>query len=135
MSANDVRWLTEWEDLDRDVPKDQGASFAEVRQVDMQRFDLDQRKVAATPSKTPPKRFVKARNRHAAISMSSLLDPFLEIGDILVSHATAWSSREIQTAALQQQARDWWSIERPKFDLVASQLTLGVVSRGDSAAC
>jgi predicted nucleic acid-binding protein len=52
----------------------------------------------------------------------------------IVSHATAWPSREIQTAALQQQARDWWSIERPKFDLVTSQLTLDEASRGDPAA-
>ena len=52
----------------------------------------------------------------------------------IVSHATAWPSREIQTAALQQQARDWWSIERPKFDLVTSQLTLDEASRGDPIA-
>ncbi len=52
----------------------------------------------------------------------------------IVSHATAWPSREIQTAALQQHARDWWSIERPKFDLVTSQLTLDEASRGDPTA-
>ncbi len=52
----------------------------------------------------------------------------------IVSHATAWPSRDIQTAALQQQARDWWSVERPKFDLVTSQLTLDEASRGDPAA-
>jgi predicted nucleic acid-binding protein len=52
----------------------------------------------------------------------------------IVSYATAWPSRDIQTAALQQQARDWWSIERPKFDLVTSQLTLDEASRGDTTA-
>ena len=52
----------------------------------------------------------------------------------IVSHATAWPSRDIQTAALQQQARDWWNVERPKFDLVTSQLTLDEASRGDTAA-
>ena len=52
----------------------------------------------------------------------------------IVSHATAWPSRDIQTAALQQQARDWWNIERPKFDLVTSQLTLDEASRGDPTA-
>ena len=52
----------------------------------------------------------------------------------IVSHATAWPSRDIQTSALQQQARDWWSIERPKFDLVTSQLTLDEASRGDPTA-
>ncbi len=52
----------------------------------------------------------------------------------IVSHATAWPSRDIQTAAVQQQARDWWSTERPKFDLVTSQLTLDEASRGDPTA-
>jgi predicted nucleic acid-binding protein len=52
----------------------------------------------------------------------------------ILSHATAWPSRDIQTAALQQQVRDWWSIERPKFDLVTSQLTLDEASRGDPVA-
>jgi len=52
----------------------------------------------------------------------------------IVSHATAWPSRDIQTAALQQQARDWWSAERPKFELVTSQLTLDEASRGDPTA-
>ena len=52
----------------------------------------------------------------------------------IVSHATAWPSRDIQTAALQQQARDWWSVERPKFSLVTSQLTLDEASRGDPTA-
>ncbi|MDZ4850120.1 MAG: type II toxin-antitoxin system VapC family toxin [Pirellulaceae bacterium] len=52
----------------------------------------------------------------------------------IVSYATAWPSRDIQNAALQQQARDWWSVERPKFDLVTSQLTLDEASRGDPAA-
>ncbi len=42
----------------------------------------------------------------------------------IVSYATARPSRDIQIVALQQQARDWWSVERPKFDLVNSQLTL-----------
>ena len=58
----------------------------------------------------------------------------LYIETSIISHATAWPSREIQTAALQQQARDWWSIERPKFDLETSQLTLDEASRGDPTA-
>lgn len=52
----------------------------------------------------------------------------------IVSHVTAWPSRDIQTTAVQQQARDWWRIERPKFELVTSQLTLDEASRGDSTA-
>lgn len=52
----------------------------------------------------------------------------------IVSYATAWPSRDIQSAALQQQARDWWSFERPKFDLVTSQLTLDEAAAGDGEA-
>jgi predicted nucleic acid-binding protein len=52
----------------------------------------------------------------------------------IVSYATAWPSRDIETAALQQQARDWWALERPKFDLVTSQLTLDEASAGDATA-
>lgn len=52
----------------------------------------------------------------------------------IVSYATAWPSRDIQNAALQQQARDWWDIERRKFDLVTSQLTLDEASAGDASA-
>jgi hypothetical protein len=52
----------------------------------------------------------------------------------IVSYASAWPSRDIETAARQQQARDWWSLERPKFDLVTSQLTIREASAGDPTA-
>ncbi len=52
----------------------------------------------------------------------------------IVSYATAWPSRDIETAARQQQARDWWDSERSKFDLVTSQLTLDEASAGDPTA-
>ncbi len=52
----------------------------------------------------------------------------------IVSFATARPSRDIQTAALQQQARDWWDLERPKFELVTSQLTIDEAKRGDPVA-
>ncbi len=52
----------------------------------------------------------------------------------IVSYASAWPSRDIQTAALQQQARDWWAIERPKFALVTSQVTLNEAAAGDPTA-
>ena len=52
----------------------------------------------------------------------------------IVSYATAWPSRDIQTAALQQQARDWWDLEGPRFDLVTSQLVVNEASAGDPAA-
>ena len=52
----------------------------------------------------------------------------------IVSYASGWPSRDLQTAALQQQARDWWATERPKFELVTSQLTLNEAAAGDPRA-
>ena len=52
----------------------------------------------------------------------------------IVSHATAWPSRDVTVAGLQQQARDWWENERHKFELVTSQLTLDESADGDPAA-
>ena len=52
----------------------------------------------------------------------------------VVSHATAWPSSDIQTAAVQHEARQWWAVERPKFKLVTSQLTITEASAGDPSA-
>jgi hypothetical protein len=52
----------------------------------------------------------------------------------IVSHATAWPSSDIQIAALQHQARNWWSNERPSFELVTSQLVIDEASAGDPVA-
>lgn len=52
----------------------------------------------------------------------------------IVSFASARPSRDIQSAALQQQARDWWAFERPKFSLVTSQVTVNEASAGDPSA-
>jgi predicted nucleic acid-binding protein len=58
----------------------------------------------------------------------------LYIETSIVSYATAWPSTNVQIAAIQEQARDWWSIERSKFELVTSQLTLDEASAGDPVA-
>ena len=52
----------------------------------------------------------------------------------IVSHATAWPSSDIQIAAIQYQARNWWSFERPNFELVTSQLVIDEASAGDPSA-
>ena len=52
----------------------------------------------------------------------------------IVSHASARPSSDIQIAALQHQAREWWAVERSKFRLVTSQLTIVESSDGDPAA-
>ena len=52
----------------------------------------------------------------------------------IVSHISARTSSDIQIAALQHQSRKWWAVERPKFNLVTSQLTIIEASNGDPAA-
>ena len=52
----------------------------------------------------------------------------------IVSHATARPSADPKVAVLQQQARDWWANERPKFSVVTSQLVLEEASLGDPDA-
>ena len=58
----------------------------------------------------------------------------LYIETSIVSYATAWPSRDIAVAGLQQQARDWWAYERHVFELVTSQLTLDEAGDGDPTA-
>lgn len=58
----------------------------------------------------------------------------LYIETSIVSYATAWPSRDIAIAGLQQQARDWWATERHAFELVTSQLTLDEAGDGDPTA-
>ncbi len=58
----------------------------------------------------------------------------LYIDTSIVSYATAWPSKNLQVAAIQEQARDWWRIERPKFELITSQLTLNEAADGDAVA-
>ena len=52
----------------------------------------------------------------------------------IISHAAAWTSSNPKLALLQQQARDWWKIERPKFRVVTSQLVLDEAAIGDPIA-
>lgn len=52
----------------------------------------------------------------------------------IISHATAWPSADPVVAVLQQQAREWWAVERPKFNLVTSQLVIDEASLGDPTA-
>jgi predicted nucleic acid-binding protein len=52
----------------------------------------------------------------------------------IVSHATAHPSADVGISTLQMQARDWWKIERLKYDVVTSQLVINEASRGDPEA-
>lgn len=52
----------------------------------------------------------------------------------IVSHATAWPSKNPAIAALQVQAKQWLEFEAPKFRLVTSQFVIDEASRGDPDA-
>lgn len=52
----------------------------------------------------------------------------------IVSHASALPSNDIEIAALQQQARQWWHKQRQAYQLVKSQFVLDEVSLGDPSA-
>ncbi|HQX52865.1 MAG TPA: type II toxin-antitoxin system VapC family toxin [Planctomycetaceae bacterium] len=52
----------------------------------------------------------------------------------IVSHATSRPSSDIQIAAIQHQARTWWTMERPNFEIVTSQLVIDEASAGDPLA-
>lgn len=52
----------------------------------------------------------------------------------IVSHASAWPSRNPATAVLQDQAKRWLAEEAVKYDLVTSQFVVDEVSRGDPDA-
>lgn len=52
----------------------------------------------------------------------------------IVSHATAWSSPDLATAVLQEQARRWMNEQRPLYDVITSQLVIDEAAMGDSDA-
>ena len=52
----------------------------------------------------------------------------------ILSHASSRQASDPNIAALQIQARDWWRLERPKYDLVTSQLVINEASGGDPVA-
>ena len=48
----------------------------------------------------------------------------------IVSHATAWPSSDVTTAALQSQARRWMDEQAVNYQLVTSQVVLAEAARG-----
>ncbi len=52
----------------------------------------------------------------------------------IVSHAAAWTSSNLATAVLQDQAKRWLADEAPKYELVTSQFVIDEVSLGDPDA-
>jgi hypothetical protein len=52
----------------------------------------------------------------------------------IVSHATAWPSADPAVSVLQDQAKQWWTKEGPKYRLVTSQFVIDEASLGDPDA-
>ena len=52
----------------------------------------------------------------------------------IVSHATAWPSKDPVIAVLQQQATQWWNDERKNYRLVTSQFVIDEAADGDAEA-
>jgi hypothetical protein len=52
----------------------------------------------------------------------------------IVSHATAWPSKDPLTAVLQRQAQRWWNEERGNYRLVTSQFVVDEAADGDADA-
>jgi len=52
----------------------------------------------------------------------------------IVSHASAWPSKNPETAVLQVQAKRWLAEEASKYELVTSQFVIDEVSLGDPDA-
>ena len=52
----------------------------------------------------------------------------------IVSHATAWLSKDPLSAILQRQAKQWWDQERTNYRLVTSQFVIDEASDGDAEA-
>jgi len=52
----------------------------------------------------------------------------------IVSHASAWPSKNPETGVLQDQAKRWLAEHAPKYELVTSQFVIDEVSLGDPDA-
>lgn len=52
----------------------------------------------------------------------------------VISHATAWRSKEPAIAVLQDEARRWWAEQAPNYLLVTSQFVIDEASLGDPDA-
>ena len=56
------------------------------------------------------------------------------IDTTILSYLTAWPSRDLIRAAQQQITREWWDVQRPRFDLYTAELVLIEAAAGDAEA-
>lgn len=60
--------------------------------------------------------------------------PSVYIETTIVSYLTARPSRDIELLSLELATREWWSDQRPHFDVFTSRLVITEASAGDAAA-
>jgi hypothetical protein len=66
--------------------------------------------------------------------MALMPKPTVYIETTIVSYLTAWPSREVIRSAHQELTREWWKVERPHFELYASELVVRESKAGDATA-
>lgn len=62
------------------------------------------------------------------------MPPRVYVETSVISYLAAWPSRDLITAARQQQTHDWWLRRRPQFEVFVSQLVLDEARAGDPKA-
>jgi len=60
--------------------------------------------------------------------------PRVYVETSVISYLAAWPSRDLITAARQQQTHDWWFRRWPQFEVFVSQLVLDEARAGDPKA-
>ena len=68
------------------------------------------------------------------VSWRQIMRRSVYIETTIVSCLKAWPSRDLVRAAEQQITREWWAVQRPKFDLYTAQLVLIEAAAGDPEA-
>ena len=62
------------------------------------------------------------------------MKPKVYLETTIPSLLTAWPSRDISVAGMQQTTRDWWDQRRQRYELFVSTLVMKEVERGDARA-
>lgn len=72
--------------------------------------------------------------RLSCLSHSRIIRARVYIETLVVSYLTARPSSDLLAAAWQKATSDWWSLQRGRFDLCTSEVTLEEAGRGDREA-
>ena len=62
------------------------------------------------------------------------MKPKVYLETTIVSYLTAWTSRDLVTAAMQATTREWWTSRKDEFELYVSQTVMEEARAGDADA-